>query len=123
MAFTDTDLRKIRSEVGSSPPDDEVADRWGDAETDGIAEDVRWAAVAAQIIGERLADQQAGSVSVTIPGAIAVATSYGSGQSGLVSQLARLRAIAGLTGGLTGGTLTRASSRSRLDFPVLPPRV
>jgi hypothetical protein len=122
VSLTDTDLRMIRAEVGSSPSDDDLYDAWDAAADDGIVVEVRWAAVAAQIIGERLADQQAGSVSVSIPGAIAVSTSSG-GMAGLATQLARLRSIAGLGGAPNGGRLTRPSSRSRLDRPVFPPRI
>jgi hypothetical protein len=122
VGISDSALRRVRAEVGSSPSDDALADAWADAEADGVEEGVRWAAVAAQVLGVRLADQQAGSTSVSIPGAIAVSTST-SNVAGLAAQVNRLRAIAGVAGGVTGGVLTRASSRSRLDWPVLPPRV
>jgi hypothetical protein len=122
MAISDTDLRRVRAEVGTSPDDDAVADAWTDAEADGIAEDVRWAAVAAQILGARLADQVAGTTSVAIAGAISVSTST-TNIPGLTAQVARLRGIAGVGGGVTGGVLTRASSRSRLDAPTWPPRI
>lgn len=120
-AMTDTDLRLIRAEVGTSPGDDDLEERWAGAEQDGVDISVRWAAVAAQVIGERLADQQAGSVSVSIPGAISVATSA-SGQAGLGSQLARLRSIAHLGGAPSGGVLSRPTTRSRWGGPVHPPR-
>jgi hypothetical protein len=122
VSFTDSDLRRIRAEVGTSPSDDVLADAWADAETDGVAVDVRWAAVAAQILGTRYADQVAGTVSVAIPGAISVSTST-SATGALYAQVLRLRAIAGTGGGLSGGVLARASTRSRLDWPVLPPRI
>lgn len=124
MAFTDADLRRVRGEVGTAPSDDDLADLYDAAAAEGVPEAVRWAAVAAHVLGMRLADQLAGSTSLSIPGAISVATTAGNPVT-LRAQVDRLRAIAGTapaTGYAAGGVLTRPSHRTRVDWPVLPPR-
>jgi hypothetical protein len=50
MPFTDTDLRRVRAEVGSQPTDDDLADAWDAAGEDGVPEAKRWAAVAYQVV-------------------------------------------------------------------------
>jgi hypothetical protein len=128
MPFTDTDLRRVRAEVGSQPSDDDLADAWDAAGEDGVPEAKRWAAVAYQVLAVRYADlvggsSTSGSTSVSIPGALSVSSSAASSTSpaALKQQLDRLRVAAGVQGGLTGGRVLPTRRRARSDYPVLPP--
>jgi hypothetical protein len=128
LSLTDTDLRRIRAEVGSQPTDDDLADAWDAALEDGVPEGKLWAAVAYQVLAVRYADlvsgtSSSGSTSVSIPGAISVSSSAATSTSppALKAQLDRLKALAGIQGGLTGGRLLPTRGRSRWDYPVFPP--
>jgi hypothetical protein len=108
--MTDQQLRRIRAEVGTSPDDDALTDLWD--EINDVPETRRWAAVAAQVLGERLADQVAGSVSIGLPGGLSIAQSSSGNVTLLRAQVDRLSAIAGVTVGLTtGGRLQGPSYR------------
>lgn len=129
MAFTDTALRAIRAEVGSTPSDDDLADAWDAAAADGVPETRRWAAVAYQVLAVRWADLVGGlsaSTSVTIPGALSVSSTNTSSPAALRAQLDRLRGLAGAGGtsaGLTGGRVLPTRTRTAADYPVWPPRL
>lgn len=82
-AMTDADLRKIRDEIGSSPSDSTVEDKW-DAVGSGVIE------TALAILRPRLADAlaAAGRGSVTLSGALSVGAP--AQPSMLAAQISRL---------------------------------